>query len=83
MTGRVNLLFFSVLRDITGADEMPWEMALPATVNDLLTALYERWPKLGEWDGSLLVAVDQAYVKRGEPLHEGCEVAIMPPVQGG
>lgn len=79
----VRVLFFSVLKDITGADEMPWPVGLPATVGDLLEELYQRWPRLREWDGSLLVAVDQTYVKRGEPLSAGCEVAIMPPVQGG
>ena len=41
------------------------------------------WPKLAEWDSSLLVAVDHAYVKRDAALHDGAEVAIMPPVQGG
>lgn len=80
---RLRVLFFSVLRDLTGEAEIPWQMPAPATVADLLQALYQRWPALGEWDASLLVAVDQTYVKKGEPLHENCEVAIMPPVQGG
>ena len=79
----VRLLFFSVLRDITGTAEMAWACAPGANVASLLAALFERWPALAGWQGSLLVAVDQTYVKRDEPLHEGCEVAIMPPVQGG
>ena len=48
-----------------------------------MTMLYARWPKLAEWDSSLLVALDHAYVKRDAALHDGAEVAIMPPVQGG
>ncbi len=79
----VRLLFFSVLRDITGTEETTWQLSPPATVADLLQALYQRWPRLQEWDASLLVAVDQTYVKRHEPLHESAEVAVMPPVQGG
>ncbi|MBK8095381.1 MAG: MoaD/ThiS family protein [Verrucomicrobiaceae bacterium] len=50
---------------------------------DLLESLYQRWPRLREWDGSLLLALDQTYVKRDAVLHDGAEVAIMPPVQGG
>ncbi|GAA5140446.1 MAG: MoaD/ThiS family protein [Verrucomicrobiota bacterium] len=77
------VLFFSVLRDITGSEEINWQMPEGATVADLLENLYRRWPKLGEWDASLLVAVNQTYVKRTELLHPQCEVALMPPVQGG
>jgi molybdopterin converting factor subunit 1 len=80
---KIRLLFFSVLRDITGMEETSWTVDAGSTVGDLLKALYSQWPTLGEWDSSLLVAVDQTYVKRSEPLHDNCEVAIMPPVQGG
>ena len=79
----VRLLFFSVLRDITGTEELSWPCPPGTDVAALLPALFDRWPKLRDWDTSLLIAVDQTYVKRDAPLHEGCEVAIMPPVQGG
>lgn len=78
----VRLLFFSVLRDLTGVAEMDWPDA-PPTLDRLLEDLYARWPALRAWDESLLLAVDLAYVKRGAALYEGCEVALMPPVQGG
>ena len=77
------VLFFSVLRDITGSENITWQMPEGATVADLLESLYRRWPKLGEWDASLLVAVDLTYVKKTELLRPQCEVALMPPVQGG
>ena len=82
MTLRV--LFFSLLRDLTGTGEIELTCAEGvSTVNGLLGMLYERWPALSAWDASLLVAVDQTYAKRGDALHEGAEVAVMPPVQGG
>ncbi|MBB5039145.1 MoaD/ThiS family protein [Prosthecobacter dejongeii] len=77
------VLFFSVLRDITGHEEITWQMPEGASVADLLDSLYRRWPKLEDWDSSLLVAVDLTYVKKTELLHPQCEVALMPPVQGG
>lgn len=79
----VRVLFFSVLRDLTGQEEISCVVPEAACVADLLPALYHRWPGLEAWDGSLLVAVDQTYVKREASLHENCEVALMPPVQGG
>lgn len=79
----VRVLFFSVLQDITGTGETSWELPAGSSVADLLQSLFQRWPRLAEWDASLLVAVDQTYVKRHELLYENCEVAVMPPVQGG
>lgn len=82
---KVRVLFFSVLRDITGTDEVEWELPATAVLADLLNEVEARWPKLRDWGGSMLLAVDQTYVKRGDaaPLQAGAEVALMPPVQGG
>ena len=79
----VRVLFFSVLRDITGAEEVAFEVGQTERVSGLLAQCFARWPKLAAWDASLLIAVDQTYVKRDAPLHDNAEVAIMPPVQGG
>jgi molybdopterin synthase sulfur carrier subunit len=80
---KINVLFFSVLRDIAGTDQIPVELPPGAKVSDLLNEMFERWPKLKDWDASLLIAVDQTYAKRDTTLQNGAEVAIMPPVQGG
>lgn len=80
---KVRVLFFSVLQDAAGVPEIEWELPLGASLADLLEAVFARWPELRRWDGSLLLAVDHDYVKRGALLTDGCEVALMPPVQGG
>jgi molybdopterin converting factor subunit 1 len=80
---KLRVLFFSVLRDITGSDEITLELPPRSTMGDLLLQIEARWPKLRDWQNSLLLALDQTYVKRDALLHEGGEVAIMPPVQGG
>lgn len=80
---KLRVLFFSVLRDLTGHEALDMECDGVSRVDDLLAMLFARWPKLAEWDQSLLVAVDQSYVKRDAALHDGAEVAVMPPVQGG
>jgi len=80
---KLRVLFFSVLRDITGADEIALEVPAGSTLSTLLDQIEARWPKLRDWAGSMLLAVDQTYVKRNAALHDGAEVALMPPVQGG
>ena len=80
----VRVLFFSLLRDVVGAEELEWELPDDGmTVSALLGQLYEKWPGLKEWDSKILVALDLDYVDRSTELSDGQEVAIMPPVQGG
>lgn len=82
---QVNILFFSVLKDITGTESVPWTIShnTPPTIGSLLESLYERWPELKQWDESLLLAMNHEYVRRSTALVNNAEVAIMPPVQGG
>lgn len=80
---KIRVLFFSVLRDITGTDEIQIDITAGETTAAVLNELFLRWPKLQDWDASLLIAVDQTYAKRDAYLHDGAEVALMPPVQGG
>ncbi len=80
---RVRVLFFSVLRDLTGTPETEIELHGGATLGLLLDDLFVRWPRLRDWDASLLLAIDHDYAPRSAPLRDGCEVAVMPPVQGG
>jgi molybdopterin converting factor small subunit len=82
-TVQCRVLFFSVLRDITGADEKMWVLQANATVADLLAECFATWPALKAWESSLLIALDHEYVKRSAVLRDQAEVAIMPPVQGG
>ena len=80
----LRILFFSVLQDVVGCEELEFEV--PGTVNnvgELLDALYRRWPSLRGWQQHIRVAVDLDYVGLEHLLKEGQEIAIMPPVQGG
>lgn len=80
----VRVLFFSVLQDITGTAETVIRIDDPsADVGQLLDVLFQTWPGLRDWAPSLLVAVNQVYARRADPLPADAEVAIMPPVQGG
>jgi len=81
---KVNVLFFSVLRDLAGRESMELELgAAEAGVGDVLARVYELHPRLRDWDERLLIAVNCAYADRSSPVAPGDEIALMPPVQGG
>jgi len=80
---KVRAEFYSRLKEIIEVPAL--EMALPenATVNDLFEQLKESYPKLRDFEKSMLFGVGVEFVDRNHPLNEGDTVAIMPPVQGG
>lgn len=77
------VLFFSVLKDAVGQDELTWKFTPPLTVGALFETLAVQFPKLSGWHRGLLMAVDQEYVRAETLIPSGSEVAYMPPVQGG
>jgi MoaE-MoaD fusion protein len=80
---RVNVLFFGITHDLTGCAQE--QVDLPDGENlEGLRRLYEtRFPRLRSVGNSLILAVNQEIAKDSAPLHDGDEVAFMPPVSGG
>lgn len=81
MTCRV--LFFSMLRDIVGAEELEWPMHDGITAGEIFDSLSVQFPSLAGWSNALLIAVNQEYARRDTVIPPEAEVAFMPPVQGG
>ena len=80
----IKLLFFSLLRDLTGKEEVVFPLpAESLSVGDLLDLLFENYPDLKNWDEKLLIAINCEYANREDTVKAGDEVAVMPPVQGG
>lgn len=79
----VKVLFFGMLRDLTGAREELIRLEEGARLEDLWRNYEARFPRLRELDGVLAVAVNQEIAGRTQPLQDGDEVALMPPVSGG
>jgi molybdopterin synthase catalytic subunit len=80
---QVRLLFFATLKDIVGANQLPFELPAGATINDLLSRLEARYPRFKDYRPVLLTAINEDYVSRDTRINEGDEVAIFPPVSGG
>ncbi|HYY13443.1 MAG TPA: MoaD/ThiS family protein [Chthoniobacterales bacterium] len=80
---KVRVQLFSHLRNLAGASQLDVELAEGATVADLLTELYQRFPVLRAHDKAILTGAGMEFVDRAHKLHAAEEIAVMPPVQGG
>ena len=81
MTIRVRL--FAILRDRSGLSDFHLELPPGATVAQAKEPLLRRLPALADLIDRCSFAVNQTYVKTDTPLHDGDELALIPPVSGG
>lgn len=80
----IRVLYFAVARDRAGGtSEERLELPAGATVAALAEALAGRHPDLAALGGHLRYAVNEAFAGPADPLHDGDEVALIPPVSGG
>jgi molybdopterin converting factor subunit 1 len=80
---KVRLLFFAVLRDITGSDERELVLAEGTRARDVWQLLRERHTKLTAYVEPPLIAINQTYATPDALLRDGDELAFIPPVAGG
>ena len=80
---RVTVRLFARLRDLAGTGELVRELPDAATVQTVWTALTAEMPSLAQYEGSMSVAVNAEYARMAAALHDGDEVAFLPPVSGG
>ncbi len=80
---RVSVKLFAMLRERAGAAEMDLDLPAFATVAAARDALGRRIPAIREPLGRVAWAVNRAYVSVETELHDGDELAVIPPVSGG
>lgn len=80
---RVHVLFFGVLKDLTGRATETLEVPDGARVSEVLNQLRTSMERFRECEKSLAVAVNAEYVTADDILRDGDEVAFLPPVSGG
>ncbi len=79
----VTCLFFAHYQDIVDGRDLPIALGEGATVRDLALALQDKYPALGSLLEQGRAAVDAEFAQGHTPLHDGAEVAWMPPMSGG
>jgi molybdopterin converting factor subunit 1 len=78
----VTVRLFARLREIAGP-ELQLEVPGGATAKDAWAALIARHPDLKPYAASISCAVNEEYARMTSALHEGDDVAFLPPVSGG
>jgi molybdopterin converting factor subunit 1 len=80
---RVRLLYFAVLRDITGKSEEIVELPDGTRAQEIWNRLRSRHDQLAGYERPPMTAVNESYVSADQLLRDGDEVAFIPPVAGG
>jgi MoaE-MoaD fusion protein len=80
---QVKVLFFGLLKDICGAAEARLDLPAGATAGSVFEHYATVFPKLRAMASSIVLARNHEFAPAGEPLAEGDEVALLPPVSGG
>ena len=72
-----------MLRDIVGRSEEHIEMQEGAQLESVFDRYASQFPKLGQLASSTVLACNQQFCDRSAVVHEGDEIAFLPPVSGG
>lgn len=80
---RVRVRLFAVQRELAGTREVALEMDDGADVEAVWAALADRFPVLAPGRSSMRFARNGEYADPATAVHDGDEVAMIPPVSGG
>jgi molybdopterin converting factor small subunit len=77
------VLFFARPREVVGASRIELEVPEQSTPESVFAELSSREPRLAPMRNLLRCAIDQDYSSWDAPLHDGAELALIPPTAGG
>ena len=80
---RVTVRLFARLRELAGTAELVREVPDSATVQTVWRSLTDEMPSLAQYEATMSVAVNAEYARMAAAVHDGDEVAFLPPVSGG
>src|SRR5579872_712071 len=80
---QVRILFFGVLKDLTGRESDLLDLPEHATVGDVFIHYEEITPRLEDFAASIAISINQEFAGPDSQLKEGDEIAFLPPVSGG
>ena len=80
---RIRVLFFGMLKDIAGRAEEELDVEKGAKLGAIFDRYTERFPRLRDYEASIVLARNQQFSSRSEEVAAGDEVAFLPPVSGG
>jgi len=80
---QIKVLFFGMLKEVVGQSEECVIVEEGSNIDRLFEIYAVRFPQLARHSSSILFSRNREFAGRNECLHEGDEVAFLPPVSGG
>ena len=80
---RVRVLLFASYADFAGGGDLELTATAPATVADVVRLVRETVPGGDRMPPRPLVARNQVHAALEDPVGDGDEIAILPPMAGG
>ena len=82
-TATVRVRFFARYAELVGRSEAAVSVTLPATVGDVVRRVRDDFPGAGDLPDRPLAAVNLKQARLDASVHDGDEVALLPPIAGG
>ncbi len=79
----VSMLYFAMFREFMGKSQETLAMPAGTTAGDIFDLVAAMHPALEPMRASTLVMVNESWSEADQVLHEGDEIALIPPVSGG
>jgi len=80
---QIRVKLFAILRDQAGQSETSLELHEGATVQQARKHLMESLPAIAPYMDRVAFAINLSYARPESVLHDGDELAVLPPVSGG
>ena len=79
----VRVLLFAAAKEIIGKPTIEIQLPEPATLGDLKRKLVENEARLEPLIGRSAFSIEESYARDDQPLADGLEIGMIPPVSGG
>ncbi len=80
---RVTVRLFASHREATGVQSLSLDLPEGTRADATLALLHERYPALRSAASTVAFAVNRTVVEPHAQLHDGDELAVLPPMAGG
>ena len=80
---KVNILLFALYRERVGTDRLSIELGDGAMLSSAIDEVRKLVPNLAPDSAPIVAAINTEYAAIDTILHDGDEIALIPPVSGG
>ncbi len=79
----LHVKLFAGARELAGAEQIPLELPLGATIADAKHLIAQSYPQLAGLIARSVIARNQEYAQDEDAIQADDELAVIPPVSGG